>query len=139
MAKTNIVYLVKQAISLGLHVVQPCENLEDFLDAAFYTMTCLAKLRHPSGIALDDGDGLAALADEAADDAARRRGRVGVLGEVVGADDGVVVVLAVLPAVLGVVARLAHLQVQDGVGLSGAMDSKLRMVHKVPGDKINCS
>ena len=90
-------------------------------------MTCLSELRHPSGIALDDGDGLAALADEAADDAARRRGRVGVLGEVVGTDNGVVVVLAVLPAVLGVVARLAHLQVQDGVGLSGAMDSKPRM------------
>ena len=103
-----------------------------------HSVTCLSELRHPSGVALDDGDGLAALADEAADDAARRRGRVGVLGEVVGADDGVVVVLvrrssaaAVLPAVLGVVARLAHLQVQDGVGLSGAIDSKLRTVHKV--------
>ena len=102
-----------------------------------HSVTCLAELRHPSGVALDDGDGLPALADEAADDAARRRGRVRVLGEVVGADDGVVVVLvrrsaaAVFPAVLGVVARLAHLQVQDGVGLSGAMDSKLRMVHKV--------
>ena len=93
-----------------------------------HSVTCLAELRHPSGVALDDGDGLAALADEVADDAARCRGRVRVLGEVVGADDGVVVVLAaVLPAVLGVVARLAHLQVQDGVGLSGAMDSKPRM------------
>ena len=61
--------------------------------------TCLAELRHPSGVPLHDGDGLAALRHEPADDAARRG--VGVLGEVVGADYGVCVVVLVVFATLG--------------------------------------
>ena len=47
------------------------------------------------------------------DDAARHS-TVGVLGEVVGADDGVVVSIAL---VFGVVACLTDLQVKDGVSL----------------------
>ena len=56
-------------------------------------------------------------------DAARRA--VGVLGEVVGADDGVIVAIIF---VFGVVARRTDLQVKDGVGLCAVRDSELRVM-----------